>query len=66
MHKNPWRAGEEVEHVGRPHRIDTTNGHMDCFPRLPALVQSFLGIFFFYEGIFYGVEAGTVAVVNPL
>ena len=29
------------------YRIDTTNGHVDRIPRLPALVQSFLGTFFF-------------------
>ena len=26
--------------------VDTTNGHVDRIPRLPAFVQSFLGIFF--------------------
>ena len=27
--------------------IDTTNGHVDRIPRMPALVQFFLGVYFF-------------------
>ena len=39
-------AGGEVEYVGWSYRTDTTNGHVDRISRLPALVQSFLVLFF--------------------
>ena len=38
-------AGGEAEYVGKAYHIDNTNGHhVDRTPRLPALVQYFLGI----------------------
>ena len=45
-------AQEERLNISIDYRIDTTNGHVDRIPGLPALVQSFLGFFLWFLLLF--------------